>query len=425
MSVYLGRQPILDGRRRRRGYELLYRSGDVATAFFADPDDATRSVVERALLEWGLDNLVGRATAYINVTAEFLHSGLMSILPPDKVVLELLETVEFDSATLSAVRHGVRRGYRFALDDVVSVDGLAPVLPYVDVVKVEVLSMHPDETRALVADLRTLAPHARLLAEKVETLESFEHCYNLGFDLFQGYFFARPEIVERQARPIGQHTALMLMTAVQDPNISFTRLAELANTDPTLAYRLLRLVNAISTGLPTRIESVHQAIVLLGTEHVRQLATLLTLAANATNNRELITLAVTRAHMACQLLVGRPEANGAFTAGLLSVIDVVFQAPMGELVDDLPIAEEVRAALIHGIGPVGEALMIVRAHEQADMATLLASSSFTMAAIQAAAGDAAVTAARLEAQIDVLTAGRYQRPTAAMASAGNSEVTLL
>jgi EAL and modified HD-GYP domain-containing signal transduction protein len=106
MSVYLGRQPILDGRRRRRGYELLYRSGDVATAFFTDPDDATRSVVERALLEWGLDNLVGRATAYINITAEFLHSGLMSILPADKVVMELLETVETASwrcSTASAI----------------------------------------------------------------------------------------------------------------------------------------------------------------------------------------------------------------------------------------------------------------------------------------------------------------------------------
>ena len=415
MSVYLGRQPILDGRRRRRGYELLYRSGNNATAFFTDPDDATRSVVERALLEWGLDNLVGRSLAYINVTAEFLHSGLLSILPPDKVVLELLETVEFDDRTLSAVRHAVRRGYRFALDDVVSVQGLEPVLPYVDVVKVEVLSLQPDESSALVSELRSIAPHARLLAEKVETLESFDHCSKLGFDLFQGYFFARPEVVERQARPIGQHTALMLMTAVQNPQISFTRLAELANTDPTLAYRLLRLVNAISTGLLTRIESVHQAIVLLGMEHVRQLATLLTLAANATNNRELITLAVMRAHMASHLLAGRPEATSAFTAGLLSVIDVVFQATMDELVAELPIAEDVAAALIHGAGLVGEALAIVRAHEMGDIDALLASETFPMAAIQAAAGDAAVTAARLEAQITVLTSGQFSRPSLAMA----------
>jgi EAL and modified HD-GYP domain-containing signal transduction protein len=417
MSVYLGRQPILDGRRRRRGYELLYRSDNMATAFFTDPDDATRSVVERALLEWGLDNLVGRSPAYINVTAEFLHSGLMSILPPDKVVLELLETVEFDERTLSAVRHGVRRGYRFALDDVVSVGNLEPVLPYVEVVKVEVLSMPDAESRALVSDLRAIAPHARLLAEKVETLESFEHCSELGFDLFQGYFFARPEIVERQARPIGQHTALMLMTAVQDPHMSFARLAELANTDPTLTYRLLRLVNAISTGLLTRIESVHQAIVLLGMEHVRQLATLLTLAANATNNRELITLAVMRAHMASHLLAGRPEAASAFTAGLLSVIDVVFQTTMNELVEELPIADDVAAALIHGTGLVGEALAIVRAHETGDIRALLASTSFPMAAIHAAAGDAALTAAKLEAQIQVLTTGQFSRPSMAMALA--------
>jgi c-di-GMP phosphodiesterase len=402
MSIFLGRQPILDAARRRHGYELLYRSGDVESAFFGDPNDATRRVVEQALLEWGLPNLVGDGMAFINVTSKFLQSGLFTVLPAEQVVFELSAAHGIGRATIDAVREATRLGYRIALDDLVSVDvaGLAEVLPYVEIAKVEALAHDPEDIESLVGRLKAMAPHVLLLAERVETIEAFETCSRLGFELFQGYFFAKPEVVSRAERPMSQQGALVLLAALQDPYITIDDLADLADTDPTLTYRLLRLVNASSAGLANRIESVRQAIVLLGLDHVRQLAALITMAGRTSGNRELLTLAVTRAHMARQLLVDRPQAASAFTAGLLSVIDAVFNSPMAELLAELPVTDEVRDALLNGSGPIGEVLRLIHAHEQADVAELQRLGEIDLDSIRAAYGQSSARSLQLDERIE-------------------------
>lgn len=408
MNVFLGRQPVLTAQRKTYGYELLYRHGDVSSAFFADPDDATRSVVERAMLEWGLAHLVGAGTAFINVTGEFLSSGLFSVLPADHVVLELLETIEFDTETIDAVRRAAKFGYRIALDDLVSLGtvGLTDVLPMVDIIKVEVLTLEEAHLRDLVGRLRAVAPRVTLLAEKVESVEMYQLCRELGFDLFQGYFFARPEVLQRSARPTSTQGALLLMMAVQKPDITIDELADIAGGDPTLAYRLLTLVNSSSLGLGRVVESVRHAIVLLGIEHVRHLAILLTMSSNARTNPELITLAVTRAHMARSLAMNAQEGNSAFTMGLLSVIDVVFQTPMHELVADLPIADDVREALLDRSGPLGMLLDVVLAYEQADTLTLEQLRPGEGDTIREAFGESTAAATDLRNQLESLTAVR-------------------
>ena len=403
MTVFLGRQPILDPGRRRRGYELLFRGGEHRSALFSDPDDATRSVVESAILEWGLFNLVGEGTAFVNVTAEFLRSGRYTVLPADKVVLELLETVELDDETVRAVRTAYELGYRFALDDVVStaVEGLAQILPFMEILKVEVLGLAPMRIRALVKELRSLAPNAVLLAEKVETIEAFNFCRDVGFELFQGYFFAKPELLRRTRRPVSQHAAMLIMAAVQDPAITIDRLAELANSDPTLAYRLLWLLNVSAIGLSETVWSVRHAIVLLGVDRVCQLATMLAMTANASDNRELITLALTRAHMARHLLSGRPEETDAFTAGLLSVIDALFGVAMTELLAELPVSDDVRNALVSTSGTIGDVLALVYAYERDDLDRRHVE-RFGLEAIAAAFAAAVTSAAHLDRQLDFL-----------------------
>ncbi|MCU1398106.1 MAG: diguanylate phosphodiesterase [Acidimicrobiales bacterium] len=409
--MYIGRQPILDRQRHRRGYELLFRNGVVTDAVFEDGDAATRLVVEQALLDWGLRTLVGDGDAFVNVTAEFLHSGLFTVLPPERVVLEVLESVALDCETVAAVKAATALGYRFALDDVVStsVVGLEHILPFVDVIKIEVLSLSDASIRDLVTELRLAAPKARLLAEKVETRASFEFCRDLGFDLFQGYFFAKPEVLQRAARPLGSDAAMALLAAVQDPSITIDHLADLASTDPTLTYRLLKLVNTSAAGLVTPTDSVKQAIVLLGIDYVRQIATLLTLSTNSTSNPELVTLAVTRAHMARHLLAGQGDANAAFTAGLLSVIDVVFGVAMVELVDELPLSGEVRDALLLGEGPIGHALEFIRAYEQADVATMSRYDMFDAELSTDAFGRSTAHAIEFDRQLAVLTGSRRRR----------------
>ena len=406
MTIFLGRQPILDSSRRRHGYELLYRGGDHPSAIFSDPDDATKTVVENTMLEWGLVNLVGDGTAFVNVTADFLRSERYTVLPAERVVLELLETVALDEATVAAVRAATQLGYRFALDDIVSTDveGLAQILPYADILKVEVSGLTTTAIRGLVRELRSVAPKALLLAEKVETVEAFRFCRDVGFELFQGYFFAKPELMRRGARPISHHAALLIMSAVQDPMISIDKLADLANSDPSLAYRLLSLLNVSAVGLTETVSSVRHAIVLLGIKHVCQLATMLAMSANAADNRELITLALTRAHMARQLLAGRPEAGDAFTAGLLSVIDALFQTTMVDLLDDLPVAATVRDALLFNTGPIGEVLALIYAYEQKEQLDSRQVERFGLRTIAASFASAVEDVAVLDRQLDRLEA---------------------
>lgn len=393
-TVYLGRQPILDRQRRTYGYELLYRSADRNEAMFADPDDATRVVVERAMLEWGLEHVLHGRTGFVNVGAGFLRSGLYQALPAEHVILELLEDIDYDAPTTELVKTARDAGYRMAFDDVIDLKKLreAKVLGIADIVKIDVLDVDRAQLPQLVGEVRELAPAATILAEKVEELEDFRCCLELGFELFQGYFFAKPELLTRSARPVNSTAALALLVEVQQPDVSIVRLEELVTTDPTLAFRLLALVNSSVSGLASRVSSVQQAIVLLGIEQVRQLATLITMAANARTNPEIITLGATRARMARSLIGDRSLESSAFTVGLLSVIDVIFHAPMADLLDELPLTDDAMDALSGRPGPLGDVLAAIRAYERADLAALEALRPGGWADMREAFGEAAMWA---------------------------------
>lgn len=194
-GVFLGRQPILDGRLRVIAYELLFRgSGDLAEARVCDDAVATRRVVSRAFRDIGIRTVVGQAAAFVNVDAESLLDSMIETLPREQVVLELLETVEISDQLIERCRVLTARGYRIALDDFCSYsDAYDPLLDIADIVKIDVLQLDPDALMKLVRKLK-LWP-TRLLAEKVETMERARECVRLGFDLFQGFLFGRPELL--------------------------------------------------------------------------------------------------------------------------------------------------------------------------------------------------------------------------------------
>lgn len=399
-TVYLGRQPILDRHRRTYGYELLFRDGKENSAFFADPDDATRCLIERTLLEWGIDHVLHGRLGFVNIGSGFLLSGMFQVLPAGHIVLELLEDIEYTDEVVEVVHEAHRAGYRLALDDIVdTARHAAGVLPVIDILKVDILATPDDELVPLMAELRRTAPGALFLAEKVEQVADFERCLKLGFDLFQGYFFARPEVLSRTARPVDSTAAMALLVEVQQPTIDMDRMEELVVGDPTLAFRLLALVNSSLAGLTSRVASVHQAIVLLGIDQVRQLATLLTMAANARTNQEIVVLAATRARMARVLSMGTPHASSAFTVGLLSVIDTIFQAPMDALIGELPLEPLVVDALLGRGGPLGELLSTIVAYENADVATLEALRPGALDDLRLAFGEATAWADDFRRQI--------------------------
>jgi EAL and modified HD-GYP domain-containing signal transduction protein len=326
------------------------------------------------MLEWGFDRVIGDRFGFINAEAGILGSGMLDLLPEDRAVIELVATVELDDDVVAAMAAAGERGLRFALDDVTHRDlaRLARVAGLVDFVKIDVASVPGAELGEVVRQVRAMLPGAQLLAEKVEEPSQFRQALEHGFDLFQGFFFAKPEVLQRTQRPANLTAAVELLAAVSEPRVDLVRVEQLVGCDPTLAYGLLKVVNSSSYGLTVHVQSIRHAIVMLGLAQVRQLAMLLTMAGSSEDvSEELVVLAATRARMAAQLAGADADlANTAYTAGLLSVIDVVFHCSMHELVADLPLPHDVRRALLDGTGPVGAVLAAVYAFERADTAAL-------------------------------------------------------
>lgn len=371
-TVYMGRQPIFDAKKRTIAYQLLHRSSTMNAANPDESEFATRELVEHTLLQWGLEQLLGDKDGHVHVDAAFLSSGLHLTLPPNRVVLELAADIDIDGDHRHTVVEAKLAGYQLALADVVTRTRPPSddMLQMADIIKVDVSHVSDGGLVDVVRSLRIQAPRATLLAQKVEELAQYRACIAAGFDLFQGFFFAKPEVLTKAARTVNSGAALALLVEVQQPDVSLRRLEQLVIADPTLAFRLLALVNSSMMGLTSRIESVYHALVLLGIDRVRQLATLITMSTRSKGNEELLTLAATRAFMAKALVDDHDLESSAYTAGLLSVIDVLFHISMEDLVAELPLAPVVADGLSGRTGPIGMMLQSLDAYERVDLPRL-------------------------------------------------------
>jgi EAL and modified HD-GYP domain-containing signal transduction protein len=354
-DVFVARQPIFDPRLEVTAYELLFRgSNAIDRAIISDHDEATATVVINAFTELGIESVVGANRAWVNVGRDFVVGGMAFALPADKVVLELLENQVVDDELLAAVELMRRDGYTFALDDFVWSDERAPLLPLVDIVKVEVLGR---DFADVISDVERLAPHnVRLLAEKLETREDYERCAALGFELFQGYFFCKPETLATKGVAPNRLAMLQLVAALNDPNVDFAQLETLISRDVALSYRLLRYMNSAFFGLRREVSSIGRALALLGLENVKRWSTLTVFAGIDDKPRELIVTALTRARF-CELagpkVLEEAQPDRMFTLGLFSVIDALMDAPMADLLETIPFPAEMRDALVSGAGPLG------------------------------------------------------------------------
>jgi c-di-GMP phosphodiesterase len=234
LKVLVGRQPIFDSRKRVFGYELLYRSSEVNAANVLDGEEATRDVLLSAMVHLGLDQLVGGSYAFVNMTRKFLSNNSLLLDLPKRVVLEVLEDIVPDRLLIDRVKKLSQRGFKIALDDFGLDSLLTPLLPVADIVKVDLPEIPPTELAGHVAAIRRYP--VKLLAEKVETAEEFERCKELGFDLFQGYFLARPEIVKGQKLTPSQITTIELLSKINDPNVELEDLDALIKTDAALSH---------------------------------------------------------------------------------------------------------------------------------------------------------------------------------------------
>jgi EAL and modified HD-GYP domain-containing signal transduction protein len=365
-DIFVGRQPIYGRRLELHAYELLYRGADVDYADFTEGDRATSQVLLNTFTEFGLERIVGGHLAFINLTRGFIVGEYPLPVPRTQVVLEVLEEVEPDEEVLAGLQDLRRRGFKIALDDFVYKPEREPLLALADVVKVDILGLPPDEIRARYQQLKPLG--LKLLAEKIETREQFELCRDMGFDYFQGYFLAKPNVVSGASIPANGLNLLRLMAEFQDPDHDVGRIAEIVSQDVALSYKLLRHINAAIYGMPRRIDSVKETVTYLGLSTVKNLACLFMLSDVGEQPHALLVTAMMRAKM-CELLARAskaPNPSSFFTVGLFSTLDALLNAPMERVVRKLPLGEELQQALLERKGPMAEALRCTLAYERGD-----------------------------------------------------------
>ncbi|MFZ5491292.1 MAG: EAL and HDOD domain-containing protein [Pseudomonadota bacterium] len=361
-QVFLGRQPIFDRDRQVTAYELLYRHSGQTEAAQRDDRYATSVVMVDALMSIGLDRLVGSQRAFLNMDTASLVAELPLSLPPQRVVIEVLETVAPEPDVLAALRHLRERGYRIALDDVVYQPALDPLLELADIVKVDLPAVPADQLPGQVAELRRFG--VQLLAEKVETRAQFERTQSLGFTLFQGYWLARPKTLSGSRGPAERGATLQLAARLQDPTLETRELYDLVRHNAGLSHRLLRYINSATFYLTRRIDSLRQAVVLLGQRQIRQIASLLLLDDGDTPPLELLRLTLVRARLCEQLARARKlDPDTAFTVGLFSTADLLLDQPLAKVLADLPLSQAVTRAILLHEGGLGRLLEAVVAYE--------------------------------------------------------------
>lgn len=356
-TIAIGRQPIFDKALNTVAYELLFRDCDGKNrATIRDGDQATTEVILTAFTEIGLKNLFNNKPAFINLTRSFIEGTVPLPNMAGQVVLEVLEHIPVNDTTVAAVKRLRQQGYTIALDDHVYHPHLDPFVDAADIIKLDILSQDHATLAETVRLLR--GKGKKLLAEKIETHDEFAFCQSLCFDYYQGYFFCRPEVLTLKAMPANKLQVIKILSKLQDPDTHIDELENDISHDVTLSYRLLRYVNSAHFALRQEIESISQSIMLLGWDNIRSIATLIIMSRIEDKSIDLFKTGLIRAGM-CRVLAKkvRPGADDSFfTAGLLSIIDALMDQPMGEVMQQLPLSDELQNALVYQQGDIGHTL---------------------------------------------------------------------
>ena len=375
LDVFLGRQPILDRNQQLFAYELLFRSGSAVDANFAsfvDGNQATATVISNAFTEFSMADALGPYQGFIKVDHGLLFSDLIYALPPHCVVLEIIETVTATPEMLARCGELRRAGFILAIREVPEAQGQSrALLELAEVIKIDVSCV---DRRRLAQRVDRLKPLGKtLLAEKVESNEQMQSCRTLGFDLFQGYYFAHPTVIQGKRLPPSE-LALLRLLGLLSQDADDAAIEAVFKQAPVLTVNLLRLINSAASGMTTRITSLRHAITLLGRRQLlRWLQLLLYSGTPGTRPavNPLLQLAATRGRLMELLLDrvseatpgGRERTDQAYMVGILSLMPALFGSSMSEILAQLPVARAVHDALADRDGTLGDLLSLVEALE--------------------------------------------------------------
>lgn len=367
MDIYVARQPIFDKKRKVSAYELLFRHSMENYMPKVDGDQATSSVLSSSFLNLGLESLSGGRNVFINFTKNLILDLIPLMFPPKDTVIEILETIEPTEEVLEACRTLKKKGYRLALDDYVFDSAHNAFLEIADMVKVDFMAIPLDDIRKNVSGL---GKNTRLVAEKIETWDEFRAAIDMGFSLFQGYFFCKPEVVKGREVPATSMAILGIMKEVNNRDLDFGKVTEKISRDVSISYKLLRYINSAYFRRVNEITSIKSALVYLGQDELRRFMSVILMSnLAASSTPELAIASCVRARF-CECLGDSGRQAGhrqeLFTLGLFSLIDAILDQPMEKIMENLPLSDAIREALINKRGILADYLNLVICFEKGD-----------------------------------------------------------
>ena len=364
-DFFLARQPILGRNQRLVAFELLFRSADSPEANVVDHAAATAAVIAHAS-QLGMQRVVGGRLAFVNVDEIVLMSDFVRFLPHDKVIFEILETVKATPEVVARVIELRSFGFKFALDDVIAAsDDVLAFLDYVDFIKIDIQATPRAKLAGLVAEFKF--PGKKLLAEKVETVDEYDMCMELGFEYFQGYYFARPAILSGKKIAPSELVILNLLQLINS-DADNSEIETAVKRDALLSLNLLRLVNTPAAGARRHINTLAEALTLLGRDQFQRWLQILLYAtpgATVEFNSPLLQMATTRGKLMELMTRKMPQsqrgggAEASFSVGIMSLMDALFSMSMYDVLETVVVAPEVREALLERAGVLGEMLKVI------------------------------------------------------------------
>lgn len=367
MDVFLARQPIFNIKKQVIAYEILYRQG-VKNVYEEDYDGdlATTTVVSDALVNFGIEGLTNGRKAFINFTKNLLMENLPLLIPPESLTIEILETVEVDEKFIEKIQYLKEKGYTIALDDFVDNEKFNEIMPFVDIIKVDFLVLGY-EGRKIVAD-KYKVRGIKLLAEKVETYKDFEEAVALGYAFFQGFFFEKPVVCKSKGINVATFNYMEILKETVNDEPSFDKLSTIVKSDMSLTYKLLRLINSPAFYRSSEITSINHALTMLGLNEIRKWVTLIMLRdISSEKPDEIIKVSLVRALFSEQVSpyfgLEKREME-SFLLGLFSLIDTIMEKPLFEVLEQLPLKEDVKSALMGVKNQFHDLLRLLKYYEK-------------------------------------------------------------
>lgn len=368
MYFYAARQPILDANKKLYAYELLFRDSIDNVFPDIDGDEATSKMIEASKFNMGISEFTSNKPAFINFTLETLSQGYPEMLTNEELVVEILETVKPGKKLLGLCKDLHSKGYTIALDDYEHQSVWAHFYPFINIIKVDIQQSDLEEIKEVIEAIKP-HPHIQLLAEKVESYQEYEQALQLGFTLFQGFFFAKPEMVKTKSLSPSQLAMAELLYETSKPELDLASITSVFERDVSLSYKLLRYANSAIFKRRSEVSTIKQALVILGSGELKRfLGLMFAVTANPDKPTELIKLAMTRAKF-CELVASdmssQINTSIAFLTGLLSMIDAILDEELEVVLGKLPLAAEIKEPLLTRKGTMAAIIKLVEFIEHA------------------------------------------------------------